>query len=451
MPTLEELLQGKDPEQLKLLLNSASKSPSPPQTDVEETNDDMVEKPDQKLSVPPIGPGGIMPPGQSNSAPQLAAKEEPKSEEQSKEDDTSSNKLEELIKKLLAAQQAQATELNKGFTNNTVDALKKVQDEVMQDKQNARLTNAMNLIGTSIAGLGSKAVLKNTLDDYYKDLEKDQTKLTNFQALTEKEKDDPKSQASLQTTALGAELLKKAGFEPNLIKGMSFNQVEKNFPTIAKMMEVKTSADARLEAAKQKASDKKTADQDKSLKDTQNLMEQMRGNPAVQQAETALYNAQKLDSLIGDNPDKLSPQQAQLAIMEVSKMATGGVPSQEEMRKLQSGALPERFAGLWQQISNKPKPANAGDFLKQYQDYSNKIRKDAQGVITDRYGRILETRKGKLASDDYKSLQDNYINRFKKPEEAAEYPKTVINKKTGQQATVSNEKELKEANDEGFQ
>ncbi len=322
----------------------------------------------------------------------------------------SSNDISKMLKNMFGVSDAKADE---GFSNNTVAKLKEAQDAQSKAQNDARLTNAMNLIGSSIAGLGTKgAVLDNTMDKYYQERAKDDTITKNFTALTEKEKDDPGSKASKQAVDFSAQMLQKAGFDPKIVQGMSFSQIDKHFPQIAKMMEIKGTNDAKIMAVKDKISTKDAETKDKEFNNTQQMLEQMRGNPAVQQAETMIANSQKLKELFKGDLNKITPAQKNLGIMEISKMATGGIPTQHELDTLNKGGLPERFAGVWQQISNKPEPANAGEFIKTYLDYANGLEQGAQKTIKDRYGRILETRKGKLKSEDYKNLEDKYINRF---------------------------------------
>jgi hypothetical protein len=152
----------------------------------------------------------------------------------------------------------------------------------------------------------------------------------------------------------------------------------------------------------------------------------------------------------------------------VGKIANGGSSSMHELEGLDPKTLQSKFAGVWQRLVNEPTSANAGAFTKQYTDYADALTKDAQKVISDKYGRIIQTNKDRLAPEAQKHLEDNYLNRFKpevatakvnespqqksgKPASDTGFPKKVINAQTGHQATVSNAKELQEANARGFQ
>lgn len=161
---------------------------------------------------------------------------------------------------------------------------------------------------------------------------------------------------------------------------------------------------------------------DKNQKDayfqTSQLLETARGNPAVAQAEKDIYAADKaksLANLYGD-PNKLSPQMSQLLASEVAKIASGGSPSIHELEGLTPTTLQSGLAGITQKLTNDPTPANAGAFIKQYQDYANALTRDAQKTISDRYGRILESRKPYLGDEGYGNLKAQYLDRFKQPE-----------------------------------
>lgn len=173
----------------------------------------------------------------------------------------------------------------------------------------------------------------------------------------------------------------------------------------------------RFEVAKAEALSgrKQATAQDKSLQSTQQLLESARGNPAAAQAEKDIYAADKAKSLVNmyGDPNKLSMPQVHLLAAEIGKIAAGGATTQSELQAITPDTLKGRMSKYVSNLTNNPTPANAGAFVKQFQDYSEALTKDAQKVIQDKYGRIIESRKGQLGDTNYKALQDNYINRFK--------------------------------------
>lgn len=174
----------------------------------------------------------------------------------------------------------------------------------------------------------------------------------------------------------------------------------------------------KLKVEKEKADammgQKNDSNKDKALTQAQTLLESARGNPAAAQAEKDLYSTQKANSLINmyGDPNKLSPQQVSLLVSEVAKIATGGVPTGHEQAALQPGTAESKLASLWSKLSNEPSPANAGAFIKQFKNYNDALAKDAQKIIKEKYGRVIESRKKQLGEENYNALQDQYLNRF---------------------------------------
>lgn len=315
-----------------------------------------------------------------------------------------------------------------GFSNNTVENLKAAQAEADHRKNLADLGQAAGMIQSGALGLKyhTNAPDVTTQNKFWEEQRKNADQgVANAQALGEKEKDDPASAASTNMRAFAQTLADKAKLNIKFPNNMSYADIEKKFPFLTKMVDVQESGKIRKEMAAQRAQDlalsrsdkkdaKSNADQDKALQSTQQLLESARGNPAAAQAEKDLYSASKAESLANlyGDPNKLSPQQNKLYVSEIAKIATGGVPTQGELHSLDSGAAEGKIAEIWSKISNKPQPANAGEFIKAFQDYAKSLKDDARQVIKDKYGRVIEGRKKQLGDENYKSLQDQYLNRF---------------------------------------
>lgn len=243
--------------------------------------------------------------------------------------------------------------------------------------------------------------------------------LQNYKVADEKTKNDMGSAPSQFARNSVATIAKQAGITlPTSFNQMSASDIEGN-PILDKMLTAQSNnltkqmlAQQRLQQMQQVQGTKSGQQQNQALQQTTQMLESARGNPAAAQAEKDLYASQKLNSLVG-NGQNLSPEMVQLAASEVAKIAQGGVPTSEELKGLKPNTIPSKLASLAEQVQNQPVGANAQAFLKQYQDYAGKLSGDAQKVITDKYGRIIETNKGRLGSDNYKALQDNYVNRFK--------------------------------------
>jgi hypothetical protein len=171
------------------------------------------------------------------------------------------------------------------------------------------------------------------------------------------------------------------------------------------------------------ASQAKEQKQNQALTQTQQMLESARGNPEVQQALKDRYAASKANALIAQNydPNNMSPSQIHLLASEVGKIATGGVPSVAEMEALTPSTLNTKLAKVAQALTNKPSPANAGAFIKQYQTYLNDLNGNAQNVINDKFGRVIESRKNVIGDDNYDSLKNLYL---KSPKQEESKPKS---------------------------
>lgn len=152
--------------------------------------------------------------------------------------------------------------------------------------------------------------------------------------------------------------------------------------------------------------------QGQALYQTQQMLESARGNPAVQQAQKDLYAAKKFDSLVNlyGDPDKLNPAQVQLAATEVAKIASGGIPSNEELKGLNPSTIPSGLASLAQKVSNNPQGAEAGAFVKALGDYVGALKNDAISQVRDKYGRVIETQRGRVGDANYKTLKSQYLD-----------------------------------------
>lgn len=244
------------------------------------------------------------------------------------------------------------------------------------------------------------------------------------QALSQGEKiaaDDPNSQQSkaVQTTIAR---LYPGKFTPDQLSKVAASQAQDVLfkpleldEKIQSAQNLKAQALAdRSQKAKQATDDRAAKTQEAAMSHTIDQLESARGNPAVQQAEKDIYASSKVNSLANlyGDPNNLNPQMVKMLVAEVGKIASGGQASEAELNYITPNTLSGKLAGVWQQLSNSPSPANAAAFIKQYQDYANSLTKDAQAVIKDKYGRIIDSRANMLGSENVDTLNKKYINRF---------------------------------------
>lgn len=230
------------------------------------------------------------------------------------------------------------------------------------------------------------------------------------------DEDDPNSDIS---KAYQATAMKFTGGKA--VPGLSATQLKQQMPLLEKAYQVDQGALARKDANaerslhQQEINDRKNQDrQDHALKDTMAILESARGNPAVAQAQRDYYSAQKAESLMNmyGDPNKLSQAQVNLLTQEVSKIASGGVPSMHELEGLSPNTLQGKMSKVYSSLINEPTPANAAAFVKQYHDYTSALSKDAKKTIAEKYGRVLESRKAQLGDDNYATLKQQYLDPY---------------------------------------
>ena len=104
--------------------------------------------------------------------------------------------------------------------------------------------------------------------------------------------------------------------------------------------------------------------------------------------------------------------QVGLVAQEIAKVATGGVPPGHGIDAVKPNTPESRLQKFFGQLQNHPNGANLGAYLKELKKYGDTLHNDAQKVIQDKYGRVIESSKKQLGDDNYKMLQDQYLNRF---------------------------------------
>lgn len=248
------------------------------------------------------------------------------------------------------------------------------------------------------------------------------------------DKDSDVSKAGRQTFIEVMKLM-GADINPEAIKDLSYDQLEEKASWIEKAMANRNTNEARKEVAQMrrdaaidKKEEKERSDKVKYNFSTGQALEQIRGSPAVQQAEKDVYAAGKVTELYDRFKGNPNPQMTSLLVSEVAKLGTGQAPTLEGMRALTPDVVASRLAGVIQKVTSSPTPANVKEFLKQYRDYAMGVSKLAKKTITDRYDRVLETRKKYLDPDDYDTLNQKYIKRFDDvlPEETEGTPESDV-------------------------
>lgn len=256
MPTLQDILSQNDPEALKKLLGRNSSS--------------MDELPEDPVAIPTPGPTPILETTPAPIAPQppigmgpLSNSEDYKpsvmnefaSEEESPSSMTPDQRSSMSMSSQVRSQQPSSVSpevsrspAEEGFTENTVENLRKAQTEAARLKNFEDLNNTATILAAAAAGERHRATPSN-VDELVKmgeQKKKDADSIVaDFEARGEKEKSDPGSAASAQARTLARAMMKQAGLNINVPDNISANDLEKRFPQFQQMATSKENREAR--------------------------------------------------------------------------------------------------------------------------------------------------------------------------------------------------------------
>lgn len=143
-------------------------------------------------------------------------------------------------------------------------------------------------------------------------------------------------------------------------------------------------------------------------------LQSARGNPAVQKAENDIYSAKKANSLAAlyPDPNKMPKQMVNLYVEELGKIAQGGSATEGTLQGLTPDTLNGALKSAYSKLKNEPTGANAGAFIKQYQDYANSVAGDAKDTLKQNYQGIIESKKPWLTPGSYNTLNQQFLGRL---------------------------------------
>jgi hypothetical protein len=356
----------------------------------------------------------------------------PEESEESDEEEEEPKEVTSAAKEAVTSAPIADNVINFGNTENSnADTLKRL----LKQKEDVTLANqlgkAAELIGSGIASAGSHGFVAPTqrtgTELFNQNIALAGQPIQDFMTLTAQQKQDPNS-----PYAQGLRDFMKDTLHLN-IKGGTPEQIMSVAPLAVKAYDAQQAVEARKDIAKQNAEARETIahenalnrnasleqrqeqhtedKQNQALQQTKMLLESARGNPEVSQALKDRYAASKALALVNkDDPNKLSPPMVSLFQQELGKIATGGVPTMGELQALNPGTLREKFAGVVQKFTNEPSSANLGAFLNQYKSYLNDLNNNAQNVIKDKLGRVIDSSQKQLGEDNYNSLKKEYLS-----------------------------------------
>lgn len=283
-----------------------------------------------------------------------------------------------------------------GFSNNTVDNLKKEQDAANETKRMNQLLRSLQMVtGASIGG--KAGVVKN--DTSYLDAEDKiaDEKVAQFKERVAKEEDDPKSNYSKEFKAYITPMLKKLGMDTSMVDKASAKQIKELMPFTQKMYEAQETREMRKEMASERAKDRaaitgirhseKQDQADTKRLDTLNktLESQMASSRSgFGKDANALNTIQNVKALFeGQDLDSLDNRQVTEVARVLDRVLSGGSPTISGTEHLTPDSARMYIAKKMEYVTNKRQGAGAGDFMKSIQHTFDREEDIAKKRIKD--------------------------------------------------------------------
>lgn len=287
-------------------------------------------------------------------------------------------------------------------------------DQGLKDAQNQRDKETLiNQLGKSAAliGAGLARATPGAADSIFDQNIKDaNNRVGDYQARLANQDSDPKSAASQAMRGIAL----KMGFQFG--DQVSAADIQKQIPSLTSYMNHLDADDTKLQTKglavldqRNKMAQAASEKQDKAYSDLASKMETFRGNRVAQQAAMDQYSAQKaLDLVKNKDPNTLTTQDLQLLAGEMSKIATGGVPTEHGIVGLMPNNLQTKAAELQNYLLSKPSDANAGAYIKKNMGYLQQMTQTADDNLKSYRQNIATGYKGRVKPEQYDELQQTY-------------------------------------------
>lgn len=148
-----------------------------------------------------------------------------------------------------------------------------------------------------------------------------------------------------------------------------------------------------------------------AFKDLMSHAESSRQLPDVKQAYLDRYNSQKVIDLISSkkDPNKIDYNMVPIISGEIGKIATGGVPTHEELKMITPQDANMIMARTKQYLTSHPEASQQGAFLNVFKDYAGTIQSGANKVIGANIGQLYDSYKDHLKDSDAKNFENTFI------------------------------------------
>lgn len=136
--------------------------------------------------------------------------------------------------------------------------------------------------------------------------------------------------------------------------------------------------------------------------------------PDIQQSYKDLQSADKINGLVGQvkDPNKINQYQLKILATELSKASGGGTPTESELDELTPNTLVQKYGSMLQNLTGKSTPQNAGEFIKQFQDYANELGQQGMARINANSNSTLERYRGGIGESNYAMMKGQLAHQF---------------------------------------
>jgi hypothetical protein len=155
--------------------------------------------------------------------------------------------------------------------------------------------------------------------------------------------------------------------------------------------------------------------------ETLGALQALRGNPALQRAETNVLSSKNMNDLAEQlrdpktgqiNLNNANPQQISLFSHELLRMASGGSGSESDLENLKPGTPQYKMAELRQKLTGKVSGADAAQYLQQGLDYANTLGKSSNQFLYQNAKHVVDAKRNYLAPQDAQQY-DSWLNGLK--------------------------------------
>lgn len=215
---------------------------------------------------------------------------------------------------------------------------------------------------------------------------------------------DPSSPVSQAYRDLARQLTPQLAGSPDF-DNMSADAIKNAQPMVDTAMRMKM-----MQEQRQAMLDYKTSTQsDKAYSDMRKSMETFRGNQAAQQASRDVLSADKALTMVQNkDPNTLTVQDLRVLMGEISKIATGGVPTEHGTQDLMPNNLQMKYAEIENFLTSNPTNAEAGAYIQRNMKYLQDMRSVAHQTLSDYRSNIAKGFKNRVRPEDYDEAINDY-------------------------------------------